>query len=64
MNQDKWIQKRRADWIRKKVSFVDRHRFGVTYGKMMGYITDEPSETDDASKCLKVVFVNSDGGTT
>ena len=27
----------------------------------MGYITDEPPETDEASKCLKVVFVNSKG---
>ena len=46
---------------RKKITFVDRFKFAVTYGKMMGYITDEPPETDEALKCLKVVFVNSKG---
>ena len=47
--------------VRKKVKFVDRFKFAVTYGKMMGFITDEPQETDEALKCLKVAFVNSKG---
>ena len=47
--------------VRTKIKFVDRFKFAVTYGKMMGFITDEPPETDEALKCLKVVFVNSKG---
>lgn len=47
--------------VRRKVKFVDRFKFAVTYGKMMGYISDEPPETDNASKSLTVVFVNSKG---
>ena len=40
---------------------MDRFKFAVTYGKMMGYITDEPQETNEALKCIKVAFVNSKG---
>lgn len=47
--------------VRKKVKFVDRHKFAVTYGKMMGYISDEPSETDHELKSLTIAFVNSKG---
>ena len=47
--------------VRRKVKFVDRFKFAVTYGKMMGFITDEIPEKDDALKCLNVVFVNSKG---
>jgi len=47
--------------VRTKIKFVDRFKFAVTYGKMMGFITDEPPATDEALKCLKVVFVNSKG---
>ena len=47
--------------VRMKLKFVDRFKFAVTYGKMMGFITDEPPETDNALKCLNVVFVNSKG---
>ena len=47
---------------RKKVKLVDRYKFAVTYGKMMGYITDEPPEDDsNALKSLHVVFLNSKG---
>ena len=47
--------------VRMKLKFVDRFKFAVTYGKMMGFITDEPPETDNALKCLKIVFVDSKG---
>ena len=47
--------------VRRKVKFVDRFKFAVTYGKMMGFLTDEPPATDEALKCLNVVFVNSKG---
>ena len=40
---------------------MDRDKFAVTYGKMMGFINDDPPEKDDALKCLNVVFVNSKG---
>ena len=46
--------------VRRKVKFVDRFKFAVTYGKMMGFL-DEPPATDEALKCLNVVFVNSKG---
>ena len=47
--------------VRKKIKLVDRHKFAVTYGKMRGYITKEPPETEDASKSLTIGFVNSKG---
>ena len=48
--------------VRRKVKFVDRFKFEVTYGKMMGFLTDEPPEDPDkARKSLTVVFVNSKG---
>ena len=48
--------------VRKKVKFVDRFKFAVTYGKMRGFLTDEPPEDpDQALKSLTVVFVNSKG---
>ncbi len=47
--------------VSKKIRFVDRFKFAITYGKMMGYITDEPPETEEALKSLTVVFVNSKG---
>ena len=48
--------------VRRKVKFVDRFKFAVTYGKMMGYISDEPAADDNnAPKSLHVVFVNSKG---
>jgi hypothetical protein len=48
--------------VRRKVKFVDRFKFAVTYGKMMGFISDEPPEDDsNALKSLHVVFVNSKG---
>ena len=48
--------------LRRKIKFVDRFKFAVTYGKMMGFITDEPAEDPDRMlKSLTVVFVNSKG---
>ena len=45
----------------KKFKIIDRHKYATTYGQMMGYISDEPPETDDATKSLTVAFVNSKG---
>jgi hypothetical protein len=50
-----------ATGFTKKFKIVDRHKYATTYGQMMGYITDEPPETDDAKKSLTVVFVNFKG---
>lgn len=44
-----------ATGFTKKFKIVDRHKYATTYGPMMGYITDEPPETDDAKKSHLVV---------
>ena len=46
----------------KKFRLHDRHKFAVTYGKMMGYLTDEDDVDDPETlrhKSIQVVFVNS-----
>ena len=45
----------------KKYKHVDRHKYLTTYAKMLGYITDDPPETDDELKSLTIAFVNSKG---
>ena len=47
---------------RRKVKLVDRYKFAVTYGKMMGYISDEPPEDPKkAHRSLHVTFVSARG---
>ncbi len=46
----------------KKFRLHDRHKFAVTYGKMMGYLKDKDDVDDPEtlrSKSIQVVFVNS-----
>lgn len=45
----------------KKFKIIDRHKFAVTYGKMMGFISDDPPPVDASMESLTVVFVNSKG---
>ena len=53
--------KQMAAGYTKKYKHVDRHKYLTTYAKMLGYITDDPPETDDSLKSLTVAFVNSKG---
>lgn len=45
----------------KKFKIIDRHKYAITYGKMMGFISDDPLPVDSSLKSLTIVFVNSKG---
>lgn len=46
--------KQMAAGYTKKYKHVDRLKYLITYAKMLGYISDEPSTTDDELKSLTI----------